>query len=82
MNNARIRQIDIARFPISLGQFLKLVGLVDCGAAAKEWLAQGKVLVNGEIVHERGRKLRVGDQVAAGETRFVLQENEGDIKKG
>lgn len=48
---------------IRLGQFLKLAGLVDSGADAKELIAEGEVRVNGEPETRRGRSLRPGDVV-------------------
>lgn len=50
---------------IRLGQFLKLADLADLGSDAKELLAEGGVLVNGEPETRRGRRLRAGDIVAA-----------------
>lgn len=49
---------------IRLGQFLKLADLVDSGSDAKALLAQGVVLVNGEVETRRGRQLVKGDVVA------------------
>jgi len=77
MKSQQINHIDVARFPISLGQFLKLAGVVDSGAAAKELLGQGKVLVNGVVARERGKKLQAGDTVTAGEV-FRLRAQDGD----
>jgi ribosome-associated protein len=48
---------------IRLGQFLKLAGLIDSGADAKAVIADGLVIVNGEIERRRGRQLRSGDTV-------------------
>ena len=48
---------------ITLGQFLKFASIIDNGGQAKAFLAQNKVLVNGEEDNRRGRKLRNGDQV-------------------
>ena len=73
MKDERIHPIAIARFPISLGQFLKLAGVADCGAAAKALLAAGEILVNGEVSRQRGKKLQVGDTVTAGAV-FRLEE--------
>ena len=67
MKNERIHHMAIASFPISLGQFLKLTGVADSGAAVKSLLAAGKILVNGEIACQRGKKLQAGDTVTAGE---------------
>jgi ribosome-associated protein len=49
---------------IRLGQFLKLADLVDSGSDAKALLAEGVVLVNGEVETRRGRQLVKGDVVA------------------
>lgn len=49
---------------IRLGQFMKLANLVETGGMAKDALAAGAVLVNGEVDTRRGRVLRDGDQVA------------------
>ncbi|NHC24211.1 RNA-binding S4 domain-containing protein [Nocardioides sp. IC4_145] len=48
---------------IRLGQFLKLANLVETGAEAKPVIADGLVLVNGEVETRRGRQLRIGDVV-------------------
>ncbi|HXE44686.1 MAG TPA: RNA-binding S4 domain-containing protein [Conexibacter sp.] len=63
-----MRELPIREEPIRLGQLLKLAGVVDSGAEAKELLAAGAVTVNGEPEGRRGRQLRRGDVVvAAGE---------------
>src|SRR6185369_10047766 len=48
---------------ITLGQVLKLSGVIDSGARAKEFLEHNPVLVNGESEQRRGRKLYPGDKV-------------------
>ncbi len=48
---------------ITLGQLLKVAGVVGSGGAAKVYLAETAVLVNGEPEQRRGRKLRPGDVV-------------------
>ena len=45
---------------IKLQQVLKLAGLIDQGSDVKYFLSQGKVLVNGEVATERGKKIRHG----------------------
>ena len=54
---------------IKLGQALKLSGLVDSGAEAKEIITEGLVKVNGETDTRRGKKLYKGDT-------FSYRENE------
>ena len=48
---------------VTLGQFLKRADVIDSGGAAKIFLAEYIVLVNGEQEDRRGRKLYDGDQV-------------------
>jgi ribosome-associated protein len=61
-----MREVPIRENAIRLGQLLKLAGLVDSGAQAKELLADGAVSVNGVREERRGRQLRRGDVVALG----------------
>lgn len=55
--------VPVADGGIRLGQFLKLADLIESGAEAKAFVAEGLVLVNGEIETRRGRQLVVGDLV-------------------
>lgn len=48
---------------ITLGQFLKFVGIIDCGSYAKQFLLENKVLINNEQDQRRGRKIYKGDIV-------------------
>ncbi|MCW2845520.1 MAG: RNA-binding protein [Nocardioides sp.] len=64
---------------IRLGQFLKLANLVETGAEAKPLVADGAVLVNGEVETRRGRQLVKGDVVAlGGVSARVSDESAGD----
>lgn len=56
-----MREVSIRDEFIKLGQAMKLSGLVDSGAEAKEEIVNGNVLVNGEKEERRGRKLYKGD---------------------
>ncbi|MBP6996928.1 MAG: RNA-binding S4 domain-containing protein [Phycicoccus sp.] len=55
--------VEIRDDMIRLGQFLKLAGVVDDGAQARETVADGLVIVNGEAETRRGRQLHPGDTV-------------------
>lgn len=48
---------------IKLDSFLKFCGAVGTGGEAKIAIAEGEVLVNGEVCTMRGKKLRPGDTV-------------------
>lgn len=65
-------EIKITTEYITLGQFLKYVGLIDEGWQAKIYLQDVGVLVDGEVETRRGRKLRGGEVVEAEGKRFVV----------
>ena len=50
---------------IRLDSFLKFCGAAMTGGQAKEMVAGGQVLVNGEVCTMRGKKIRPGDVVSA-----------------
>ena len=59
---------------IRLGQLLKAVRLVDEGSDAKYVIANGQVLVNGEVCTMRGKKIHDGESgTFKGETIHVHQ---------
>lgn len=55
--------VKITDDSIRLGQFLKLADLAESGADARDLIANGDVLVNGEVEPRRGRQLSPGDDV-------------------
>ena len=58
---------------IKLDALLKFANLVSSGGEAKIRIAEGEVLVNGEICTMRGKKLRPGDTVTLdGETVKIV----------
>ncbi len=57
-------EVPIRDESIRLGQLLKLSGLVEDGADAREVVERGLVSVNGEVDTRRGRQVRIGDVVA------------------
>lgn len=58
---------------ITLGQFMKLHGLINSGGEAKIALTQLDVTVNGEKEARRGRKLYDKDVVVIDGERFVVK---------
>ena len=68
-------EVPIRDETIRLGQLLKLAGVVDDGAMAREVIERGLVLVNGEVDTRRGRQVRPGDVVTLeAETLHVVAE--------
>ena len=47
-------------------------GIIDTGGQAKYFLAENKVLVNGEEENRRGRKLYHGDVIEVSNHRFTI----------
>ncbi|HPZ22385.1 MAG TPA: S4 domain-containing protein YaaA [Bacillota bacterium] len=57
---------------ITLGQFLKLVGLVSTGGQAKEYIANNSILVNGIAAEQRGKKIYPGDVVRVNNSEYTV----------
>ena len=61
---------------VTLGQFLKLADIIRSGGEAKLYLANNKVLINGEEDNRRGRKLKDGDIIKIKEKTYrIINEN-------
>lgn len=58
---------------IKLDALLKYAGLTVTGGFAKELIQAGQVKVNGEVCTMRGKKIRPGDTVEAGEYRLTVK---------
>ncbi|RKD31368.1 S4 domain-containing protein YaaA [Thermohalobacter berrensis] len=57
---------------IKLDQLLKYVRVADTGGQAKFLIKNGQVKVNGEIVFQRGKKLRSGDEVEVDGKKYTI----------
>jgi S4 domain protein YaaA len=56
-----MKNIGISTEYIKLDQFLKLAGIIGSGGESRDFIAQKKIIVNGELESRRGKKLRDGD---------------------
>ena len=63
MTDAEQVEVPIRDATIRLGQLLKLAGLVEDGAHARQVLEAGEVSVDDEVEVRRGRQVRPGDVV-------------------
>jgi len=63
---------------IKLDTLLKLAGVTDSGGQAKLLILEGLVSLNGEVVLQRGRKIRPGDVVELSEptARITVSSDE------
>lgn len=68
----KTQKISITTEYITLGQFLKISGLILTGGEAKQYLASTLVRVNTEVENRRGRKLREGDKVEIEDTVYEI----------
>jgi len=68
-----MQEITINTPQITLGQVLKEAGINDSGGAAKWFLRENTVQINGEDDNRRGRKLNSGDVVTLPDgTQFTI----------
>ena len=58
---------------IRLDALLKLASVVETGGQAKWMIQDGKVLLNGEVCTQRGRKIRTGDTVTVGNRTITVE---------
>ncbi len=70
--NKKLVEIKLTSQFITLGQFLKYVGLVDTGGEAKQFLTSEKILINEIEDNRRGRKLYPGDELLIKETAYKI----------
>ena len=69
-----MEKVIISSEYITLGQFLKFVGIIDCGSYAKQFLLEEKVLINNEQDQRRGRKIYPGDVVEILKKRYEVDK--------
>ena len=56
-----MREVKITREPVELYKILKFEGMVSSGGEAKSVIADGRVVVNGEIETRKRKKIVSGD---------------------
>jgi ribosome-associated protein len=72
-NPANRRVVLVRETPIELCQFLKFGGLAGSGGEAKQFITEGKVLVNGVEETRKRKKLVPGDTVTHDGQTLVVQ---------
>jgi ribosome-associated protein len=71
-----MREVEVSKEPIELYKILKFEGMASSGAEAKSVIADGKVLVNGEVETRKRRKIVSGDIVEFGKEKILIQIKE------
>lgn len=70
-----MKKVIIDRPFITLGQLLKEEAIIPTGGAAKRYLKENTVLVNGDADDRRGRKLYPGDEVTLPDSGKLVIES-------
>ncbi len=76
MGDINMIEIKIHGEFITLGQLLKLANAVSSGAEAKLVIADGLVLVNGEVETRRGKKLHHQDIVSFDGQDYLIKNED------
>jgi ribosome-associated protein YbcJ (S4-like RNA binding protein)/cold shock CspA family protein len=75
------RDVRIRGQTITLGQLLKLAGVIGSGAEVKPFLKTEPVWINGHRETRRGRKLNLDDVVRVGDAELRLTSADLDIRR-
>ena len=67
------KEVKISTEFITLGQFLKFVGIIDSGFLAKIFLSEHEVYVNGVLDNRRGKKLYPNDHVLIEKEEYIIK---------
>ena len=59
--------------PIELCQLLKFAGLADNGGAAKAYISEGRVLLNGVVETQKRKKVMGGDRVTFADQTLLVK---------
>jgi len=68
-----MRVVEISKEPVELYKILKFEGMVGSGGEAKFVIAEGHVLVNGEIETRKRKKIVSGDTIEFGQELIRIQ---------
>lgn len=68
-----MKVVNICTEHITLGQFLKYVGVVSTGGEVRSYLESFNVEVNGNIEKRRGKKLFNGDFVKIDKFNYLIK---------
>lgn len=66
--------IEINTDFIKLDQLLKFAGIAETGGHAKEIVAEGAVVLNGEVCTMRGKKVKDGDKIEIDDICLIIKK--------
>ena len=67
-----MRDVDITKETVELYKILKFEGMASSGGEAKAMIADGKVLVNGQVETRKRKKMVSGDTIEFGTEKIRL----------
>lgn len=68
-----MREVEITKEPVELYKILKFEGMVGTGGEAKIVIADGQVLVNGEVETRKRKKIVAGDIIEFGDEKIQIR---------
>ncbi len=73
-----MREVEVTKVPVELYKILKFEGLVQSGAEAKAVIAEGQVLLNGQVETQKRKKIVADDIIEFGaeKLRVVFKEEQ------
>lgn len=70
----KTRQVEIREEPVELYKILKFEGLVSSGGEAKSIIAEGQVVLNGEVETRKRKKIVSGDIIVFGQEKLLIKK--------
>lgn len=71
-----MREVEILKEPVELYKILKFESMVASGGEAKFVIAEGMVVVNGEIETRKRKKIVAGDIIEFGNDKVIIRHGE------
>jgi ribosome-associated protein len=68
-----MKMVEISREPLELYKILKFENLVSSGGEAKAVIADGKVLLNGQVETRKRKKIFAGDVIEYANNKICVQ---------
>ena len=68
-----MRVVEVTKEPLELYKILKFEGIVASGGEAKQVIADGQVLVNGNVETQKRKKIVSGDVINFGEEAIQIK---------
>lgn len=72
------QEITIHTDYITLGSFLKFIGIVGQGSDVKNYLSMNNVLINNELDNRRGRKIYPGSIIEIDDTKYLISKTQNE----